>query len=56
MECIVASMSVETDEGWTSIPVRPSTRDKVSDIKRAGESWSDALERLVAAEDPQGNT
>lgn len=49
-------MSQANDEGWTSIPVRPSTRDKVSDIKRAGESWSDALERLVQDQGAQGNT
>jgi len=48
-------MSVNTDEGWTSIPVRPSTRDKVSDAKRAGESWSDALERLVQGSQVQGS-
>jgi len=40
-------MSANTDEGWTSIPVRPSTRNKMSDIKRTGESWTNALERLV---------
>ena len=43
-------MSVDTDEGWTSIPVRPSTRDDVSEVKREGESWNDALKRLADAE------
>lgn len=51
-------MSVNPDGGWTSIPVRPSTRDRVSDVKEEGESWTDALERLVdahGASDAQGN-
>jgi hypothetical protein len=48
-------MSAQTDEGWTSIPVRPSTRDKVGDIKRDGESWTDALERLLQENAAQGN-
>ena len=49
-------MPTGTDEGWTSIPVRPSTRDKVGEIKRNGESWGDALERLLEETTTQGNT
>jgi hypothetical protein len=48
-------MPVNSKEGWTSIPVRPSTRDRVSDIKRAEESWNDALNRLVTEKTRQGN-
>jgi|GEM_PF-3614344 len=35
------------NNGFTSIPVYPSTRDRVSTLKRPGESWSDTLDRLV---------
>ena len=48
-------MAAKNSEGWTSIPVRPSTRDIVSDHKRDDESWSDTLERLAAGSTPQGN-
>ena len=40
-------MSEKPGDGWTSIPVRPGTRDKVASIKRDDESWTDTLERLV---------
>ena len=48
-------MAAKSNEGWTSIPCRPSAKDTVSDHKRDGESWSDTLERLAEAHAPQGN-
>lgn len=47
-------MSVNPDDDWTSIPVRPSTRDKVHSVKREGETWTETLDRLIEVHTDQG--
>jgi len=37
---------------WRTIPLREDTRDKVRNLKRGGESYTDLLEKMVEQYDP----
>lgn len=37
---------------WTTVTVKPATRDKLRSLKRGGESYSDLFERMIRQYEP----